>query len=150
MKNVEIEGMKCAVRWNSPSTPSPQGSTSIFCGDYSLFHFISSASTLSFHSTLSPSTISSPLQALPQNMSRLPGFLRLDSATTTRAAVEAQHQLFAQLNNMERQRAQAAFTPSSPFSVLHAVQDSTREQNRCKPFAHISCSLTYKSPSDYV
>ncbi|KAF8935697.1 Tyrosine-protein phosphatase non-receptor type 6 [Podila verticillata] len=63
-------------------------------------------------------------------MSRLPGFLRLDSTVTAHAAVEAQHRLFGQLNNMERQRAKAAFAPSSPFSVLHAVQDSTREQNR--------------------
>ncbi|KAF9313623.1 Tyrosine-protein phosphatase non-receptor type 9 [Podila horticola] len=53
-------------------------------------------------------------------MSRLPGFLRLDSAITARAAVEAQHQLFAHLNRMERQRAQAAFAPSSPFSVISA------------------------------
>lgn len=80
-------------------------------------------------------------------MSRLPGFLRLDSAITARAAVEAQHQLFAHLNRMERQRAQAAFAPSSPFSVLHAVQDSTRELNRCKLFALISCSLICKPPS---
>lgn len=71
-------------------------------------------------------------------MSRLPGFLRLDSITTARAAVETQHRLFAQLNNMERQRTQAAFAPSSPFSVLHAVQDSTREQNRCKHLSYIS------------
>ncbi|KAG0027400.1 Tyrosine-protein phosphatase non-receptor type 6 [Podila clonocystis] len=91
-------------------------------------------------------------------MSRLPGFLRLDCATTARAAVEAQHQLFAQLNSIERQRAQAAFTPSSPFSVLHAVQDSTREQNRYTdilPYRHSQVlvgnnSSTAISPQNFI
>ncbi|KAF9406534.1 hypothetical protein BGZ94_003069 [Podila epigama] len=69
-------------------------------------------------------------------MSRLPGFLHYANA---RAAIETQYQLFASLNSIERRRAQAAMATSSPFSVAHAVQGATREQNRYSdilPYRH--------------
>ncbi|KAG0336010.1 hypothetical protein BG004_008232 [Podila humilis] len=79
-------------------------------------------------------------------MSRLPAFLRFDASS--RATVEAQYALFAQLNLLEQQRAQAALNAASPLSVLHAVQDSTRELNRYSdilPYRH--SQVTTGSPS---
>ncbi|KAG0053160.1 hypothetical protein BGZ83_001570 [Gryganskiella cystojenkinii] len=62
------------------------------------------------------------------NASRLPRFLRPESNSSR---PDYQLQLFAHLNQLERQRAQQdALRPDSPFYLLHGTESSTRDLNR--------------------
>ncbi|KAF9193342.1 protein tyrosine phosphatase, non-receptor type 11 [Haplosporangium sp. Z 767] len=54
---------------------------------------------------------------------RLPLFLR-------QLSIQSQSRLFSQLNQLERQRAQSALSPESPFNVLQATHHTTKDLNR--------------------
>ncbi|KAG0249804.1 protein tyrosine phosphatase, non-receptor type 11 [Mortierella polycephala] len=62
----------------------------------------------------------------------LPSFLR-------RLSIQPQIKLFNHLNQLERQRAQSALSPESPFNVLQATHRTTKDLNRYNdilPYMH--------------
>ncbi|KAF9349764.1 hypothetical protein BGX26_011986, partial [Mortierella sp. AD094] len=87
-------------------------------------------------------------------LARLPGFLRQGSAS---ARVDQQKQLFNNLNQQERQRLQSAYSLESPFSVVHAVQESTRNLNRYADIVpykhsqiHVGASASVQPLSSFI
>ncbi|KAF9116173.1 Tyrosine-protein phosphatase non-receptor type 1 [Mortierella sp. AM989] len=99
---------------------------------------------------LLPSSSSSAASAVAS--ARLPGFLRPGGVH-----IDQQKQLFNSLNQQERQRLQAAYSPESPFSIVHAVHESIRGQNRYNdivPYKHsqilIGASSLHQSPSSFI